>query len=197
MIDKTLKFITDLLNHELEMAFGKKNEPRVVARGLLNPDGSTVSTIDNRIVVSVISLEQETTRKHFENYMNDGSQNYGKVAPPVQLNLFVLISANYDNSTDAQYLEANKMLSAIIGVFQAQPYFTQKSNGLMKSPLEKLTFEIFNVPINELSHIWSGIGAKYLPSIIYKIRMLAIREEVIRKEVQGISGLGGDTKAKI
>ena len=66
----------------------------------------------------------------------------------------------------------------------------------MQSPLEKLTMEIFNLPINELSHIWSGIGAKYVPSIIYKIRMLTIQEEIIKKEVPSVTGLSGNSKPK-
>ena len=65
----------------------------------------------------------------------------------------------------------------------------------MEAPLEKLTFEIFNVAMNELSHIWSGIGAKYLPSIIYKVRMLSIQEKRVQKEVPGITGLGKDVKS--
>ena len=88
------------------------------------------------------------------------------------------------------------MLSTVIGVFQANTYFTQQKNPTMPSPLEKLTFEIFNLPINELSHIWSGIGAKYVPSIVYKVRMISIREDLITKEVPGLSGVQNNPQAK-
>ena len=194
MIAEALKFIKELLEMEMTLAFGEKDGGRVVASSLLNPDGSTVSDINNKIVVTVINLEQETTRKHMGNYVNDGKQNFGKVAPPVQFNLYVLISANFESSKN--YLQANEMLSAIIGVFQSQPYFTKNSKIKMKPPLEKLTFEIYNVAMNELSHIWSGIGAKYMPSIIYKVRMLAIQKEQIQKEVPSITGLGGTANSK-
>ncbi len=193
MIAEALKFTTELLEHELNLTFGKKLEGRVVASSLLNPDGSIVDDINNKLVISVINLEQETTRKHLTNYVKDGSQNFGKVAPPVQFNLYMLISANFDSSK--KYLEANKVLSAVISVFQAQPFFTQNAKIKMEAPLEKLTFEIFNVAMNELSHIWSGIGAKYLPSIIYKVRMLSIQEKRVQKEVPGITGLGKDVKS--
>lgn len=192
MIKEALKFVTDLLNQELNLAFGEKQGGRVVASSLLNPDGSLVSENNNKIVISVINLEHETHRKFNYNYLKDGSKNFGQVAPPVQFNLYLLISANYDSGS---YLEANKMLSTVIGVFQAHPYFTKDAKVKMEEPLEKLTFEIYNVAMNELSHIWSGIGAKYLPSIIYKVRMLSIQEEKVRKEVPGITGLGNDLKA--
>ncbi|MEM7185340.1 MAG: DUF4255 domain-containing protein [Bacteroidota bacterium] len=192
MIAEALKFITELLDYELNLAFGEKREGRVIASNLLSLDGSVMDKVNNKIVVTVINLEQETTRKHITNYMNDGGRNYGKVAPPVQFNLYVLISANYDSSDN--YLEANRMLSSVIGVFQAHPYFSRGGKIKMEPPLEKLTFEIFNVGINELSHIWSGIGAKYMPSIIYKIRMLSIQEDKVHKEVPAVTGLGSDAK---
>ncbi len=88
------------------------------------------------------------------------------------------------------------MLSSVIGVFQANTYFTQQKNPDMPRPLEKLTFEIFNLPINELSHIWSGIGAKYVPSIIYKVRTITIKEDLISKEVPGLAGVNGSSKSK-
>ncbi|MEM7085767.1 MAG: DUF4255 domain-containing protein [Bacteroidota bacterium] len=190
MIAKTLTFITNLLNQELKVSFGF-NDNRVVASSLVNPDGSMPSNAENKIVISVVNLEHETLMKSMSNYMTDGGKNYAKVAPPVHINLYLLISANYDSSN---YIEANKVLSAIIGVFQANPYFNRQTNPEMQPPLEKLTMEIFNLPINELSHIWSGIGAKYVPSIIYKVRMLTIQEELIKKEVPGISGLSGKSK---
>ena len=191
MIAEALKFTTKLLEQELNLAFGKKLEGRVVASSLLNPDGSVVDDIKNKLVISVINLEQETTRKHMNNYVSDGPRKFGKVAPPVQFNLYMLISANFDSSE--KYLEANKVLSAVIRVFQARPFFTKNSKKIkMEAPLEKLTFEIYNVAMNELSHIWSGIGAKYLPSIIYKVRMLSIQEKQVQEEVPGITGLGDD-----
>jgi hypothetical protein len=190
MIAKTLTFLTELLNQELKVTFGF-NDNRVVASSLVNPDGSMPSNAENKIVISVVNLEHETFMKSGGNYVTDGAMNYGKIAPPVYLNLYLLVSANYDSNN---YIEANKVLSAIIGVFQANPYFNRQTNPEMQVPLEKLTMEIFNLPINELSHIWSGIGAKYVPSIIYKVRMLTIQEEIIKKEVPGIAGLSRKAK---
>lgn len=191
MLAKSLIFITKFLNKEIKMSFGI-NENRVIASSLINPDGSITSNIENKIIVSVINLEHETTMKSMKNYITDASGNYGKIAPPVHLNLFLLISANYDSGN---YLEAHKMLSAVISTFQANPFFTKQDYPEMEAPVEKLTFEIFNLPINELSHIWSGIGAKYVPSIIYKVRMMAMQQQLIQKEIPGITGIQPGVRA--
>jgi hypothetical protein len=169
------------------------DEDRVVVSSLINPDGSITENIENKVVISVINLEHETTVKSMNNYVNGNNNNYGKVSPPVYLNLYLLISANYDSGN---YIEALKMLSTVIGIFQSNTYFTKQKNPTMISPIEKLTFEIFNLPINELSHIWSGIGAKYVPSIVYKVRMITINGELISKEVSGLSGMNHNSQLK-
>lgn len=192
MISKALTFVSDFLNHEIKMSYGI-DEDRVVVSSLINPDGTVTENIENKVIISVINLEHETTVNSRGNYVGGGDNNFGKVSPPVYLNLYLLVSANYDSGN---YVEALKMLSTVIGIFQSNTYFTQQKNPEMQSPVEKLTFEIFNLPINELSHIWSGIGAKYVPSIVYKVRMITIREDLITKEVPGISGLHGSPTAK-
>ncbi len=186
MITKALTFLTDFLNQAVKTSLGL-DKNTVIASSLINPDGTIAENVENKVVISVINMEHETYRKSLDNYKKDGSNTYGKVAPPVYLNLYLLISANFDSDN---YLEAFKRLSAVITALQANPYFTKQENPAMQSPLTKLTLEIFNIPITELSHIWSGIGAKYVPSIVYKMRMITIQEEVIKKEIPAITGLG-------
>lgn len=193
MIDKALLFIKDVLNQEFQLAMDLKDDP-VVISSLINPDGSVASTAENKIVISIINLEHETAVKSHQNYYREGGEaGFGKTRPPVFLNVYLLISANYDSNN---YMEANKRLSRVITTFQGHSFFTKQDYPAMEDPLEKLTFEIYNLPINELSHIWSGIGAKYVPSIIYKVRMLTLQEDVIQKEVPGIIGLEGSAGPK-
>lgn len=187
MIAKALTFVSDFLNKEIKLNYGI-DENRVVVSSLINPDGSVSENTENKVIISVINLEHETTVKSLNNYVAGNANNFGKTAPPVYLNLYLLVSANYDSGN---YLEALKMLSSVIGIFQSNTYFTKQKNPELPSPLEKLTFEIFNLPINELSHIWSGIGAKYVPSIIYKVRMISMQENKITEEITGVGGLKG------
>ena len=192
MLSKVLTFVSGFLNNEIKMIYGIDHNPIVVS-SLINPDGSITENIENKIVISVINLEQETTVKALNNFISDNNNNYARVSPPIYLNLYLLISANYDSSN---YMESLKMLSSVISVFQSNTYFTSDINTDMPAPLEKLTFEIFNMPISELSHIWSGIGAKYVPSIIYKVRMITINESLVKSEAVGISGLHGSPTVK-
>jgi hypothetical protein len=192
MIDKALSFISNYLNQRMRMSFGL-NDDRVVVGSLINPDGSLTSNIENKILLSVINLEHETTVKSSPTLKHGSSNSYLKSPQPVHLNIYLLVSANYDSGN---YLEALKMLSTVIGEFQSQPYFTSQENPDLPKNINKLTLEIFNLPLNELSHIWSGIGAKYVPSIVYKMRMITIDEGKVVQEIPGVSGLQTQSASK-
>lgn len=192
MIDKALTFISSFLNKEIKLNHGIDDD-LVVVSSLINPDGSVTEAIENKIVLSIINLEHETTANSNTTYPTGGNNNFGKKAPPVYINLYLLVAANYNSGN---YIEALKILSSVIGIFQSNTYFTKLQNPEMPSQIDKLTFEIFNLPINELSHIWSGIGAKYVPSILYKMRMITINEGFITKEIAGVSGLHNNPNSK-
>ena len=36
--------------------------------------------------------------------------------------------------------------------------------------------ELVSPTFEQQNHIWGGMGAKYLPSVLYKVRMLVYRE---------------------
>ena len=121
------------LNKEIKMTYGI-NDERVIVGSLINPDGTVTENIENKIILSIINLEHETTVKSMQSYTRENGNSFIKKAPPVHLNLYVLVSANYDSGN---YLEALKMLSSVIGVFQANTYFTLICLLLWKSSLLK------------------------------------------------------------
>lgn len=189
MIDKALEFITTYINKELTLIFGLTDE-KVVAGNLINLDGTLTDNIENKVVISLINIENETFAKNPGTYIQKGENQYSKIDPPVYLNLYLLFAANY---TSTNYLESLKMLSASIAALQANSSFERSDFPDMDPSIDRLTMEIHNVPINELSHIWSGIGAKYVPSIIYKMRMLTIQRNQVQATVKGINQLAGDS----
>lgn len=185
MIDSAINFITQFVNTKIRSIFDL-NEDKVVASSLINPDGSVTDYIENKIIISLINIEHETYAKSPGTYVPIGNNQYGKIEQPVYLNLYLLFSANY---TAKNYLEALKMLSAAIAILQSNQSFDITNNPDLDLSIRRLTLEIHNVPINELSHIWSGIGAKYVPSIIYKVRMIAIQQNLIKSTAAAITEL--------
>lgn len=185
MIDTAIYFVQNFLNEKIKSIFGITDD-KVMASSLINPDGTVTEYIENKILISLINIEHETYAKNPATYIPISNNQYGRVEQPVYLNLYLLISANY---TAKNYMEALKMLSATIAVLQTNQAFDSSTFPGLDSSIQKLTFEIHNVPISELSHIWSGIGAKYVPSIIYKVRMITIQQNLIKATASGITTL--------
>ena len=93
------------------------------------------------------------------------------------------MSANYMNqdsndSTD-DYIEGLKQLSKVIGFFQARNVFTKEAFPLLASidpAIEKLVVELYSYSFEQMYNFWSVIGTSYLPSVLYKVRVLKIQE---------------------
>jgi len=44
-----------------------------------------------------------------------------------------------------------------------------------------------NLDIQALSNLWSALGCKYMPSVVYKVRMLSIDSQEIKGEVSKVA----------
>ena len=41
--------------------------------------------------------------------------------------------------------------------------------------IEKLIVEMISLTFEQQNHMWGTLGAKYLPSVLYKVRMLVVQ----------------------
>lgn len=184
MIDNALASVISELNAFLNAKFALGEEERAILSNLVNLDGSVSVKDENRVVVSFISIEQERlATPKVTNITPIGGKE------PIYLNVFVLFSMVFNESLN---MEALKFLSAVISFFQSKNVFTPQNTPRLDNSVEKLTFEIFNQTFHEQSNMWSFLGAKYVPSILYKVRLIVIDEGAMTFEVSDVSGLDPD-----
>jgi hypothetical protein len=81
--------------------------------------------------------------------------------PALNLNIYLRVSSNFA----ANYLESLRFLSAALEFFQERPVFSAPG-------MERLSVEMVNLAIQDLHDLWSISGSKYLPSALYKLRMV-------------------------
>lgn len=170
MIDSAIYSIIEELNDSLNMKF-RLNENRVVASNLLNLDGSLSLKDENRIVVSLVNLEEEKTATPNGFGVPTSGPNH-----PIYLNMYVLF---YSLFNEKLYEESLKFISSIIGFFQAKKVFTPNNTPGLDQKIDKILVEIHNTSFHEQSNILSALGAKYAPCILYKMRMVGIEESFI------------------
>lgn len=176
MIYSVLSTIGDKLNFYLKNRFAL-GEDKVILSNIVNQDGSLAITESDKVVVTLVNIQEETLTSRMNNM--EGMR-------PINLNLYIMFSAYF---IDKNYPEALKFLSAVISFFQANCVFNHSNTPDLDPNVEKLTFEIVNQDLQNQSHLWGTLGGKYLPSILYKVRMVTIQEGNIQTEYSNISGL--------
>lgn len=185
MIDQALVIITKELNQFLKIRFDL-NEDKVLLSPLVDQDGSVATQDENKIILTLFDVSEETTLKNGLRYREDGDGLVSK-RPDLHLNLQVLFSS-YFNALN--YTDSLKYLSAVIGFFHAKPSFdVQNTPEMVDSGIDRLVFEIFHQDSNTKNNLWASIGAKYLPSILYKIRVITIADDSIRQQIDRIYGV--------
>lgn len=176
MINTVLELVTNSLNRYLKIRL-EFSEHMVVLSSLVEPDGSMVPATDNKLVISLVSIERDTSANTppVVNTKGEGG-TAAKARPGIRLNLYIMVSANF---SAGNYNEGLKILSHAIGFFQKYPVFTRHNIPDMDPKIGKLIFSIENLSIRDLSSLWSVISNKYVPSVLYKIQVLAIEAEAV------------------
>jgi hypothetical protein len=178
MIWETLSFITGKLNTAIKSRYGvSRNIARIgtpPATGQSNPDA------DNAILVTLVNVEPE--------YVAADSKKQFKqtTSPDLYVNLYVLVSAS---STDENYDQALKMLAGIMSFFQTNPVFDGRAESSLPASIDRLSLEIVKLSMHEMSNMWTAIGSKYAPSVLYKIRLLRFQNEKYSPEWPPVSGV--------
>lgn len=127
------------------------------------------------IGISIINIEEERTMKsHLPEYAYTNGQHV-VLEPQLKLNLYVMFGANFK-----QYDVALKYISLILTFFQSHPYFTPEQYPALDPRIEKLVVELQTLNYEQLNQIWAFLGGKYLPSVIYRVRMVVLQEETQR-----------------
>lgn len=173
MIDSALEFVAKVLNQSLVTRFGLEGNI-VVLNNLVDVNGASPRKNQNQLVMTLINLEYETNKQFYGGQRwQDGSSGqsgqFNQLNPAVFFNLDVLFAANFDN-----YNEALKFLTAAIGFFQENTLLNRTNTPALPVGLSVLKFEIENTPSMKTHNLWTALGAKYLPSIVYKIRHVSV-----------------------
>jgi hypothetical protein len=173
MIYESLNFLLVEINKFLNQKLGTTTDPRLVLGNIAKVgDGDTSKNpLNNRLILSIINIEEDKVSKVRENYTRTSSNIIYK-NPPVLVNVYILIAANFET-----YADNLKMVSYIIQFFQANNYFTPITHPVLDARIEQLNADLFTLNFEQINHIWSTLGGKYLPSVMYKIRQITVEDE--------------------
>lgn len=185
MIHQVLPSVVASLNEFIRNELSIQ-EDMVVLTNPVDLKGSLNTQIDNKLCVFLQHLEEERVIK------NGTYQSSGGMNPPIHVNLFIMFVANFP---DPNYLESLRYISLVLEYFQGNRIMDKSNTPMLSANVDKISFEYVNMDFNELNNVWSLVGLKYMPSVIFKLKLLSFTNFLIKEESSAV--IGQPSKAPI
>lgn len=182
MIDEVLRQVVGSMNQFFRTRYGV-NEDTVVLSGLVNADGTPALLQDNKVVVTLLNIEPEKVTSLMGNQFVGAGRTSG-VNPPVYVNLHILFSGYFSANN---YSEALRFIAGVIAFFQANVSMQRTDTGAQAPEMNKIVFEMQKFTYLELNQVWGMLGAKHMPSVCYRMRLLSIDEKQLKEQRPSIS----------
>ncbi|MDD4631000.1 MAG: DUF4255 domain-containing protein [Proteiniphilum sp.] len=150
------------------------------------------SSLTEKLIITLLRLEEESTLKNSPHVkVNENKTEYRN--PPVHLNLYLLIAANFKN-----YDTSLISISKVIEFFQGKKVFTSSNTVYNRDNVAfeilddfRFILEIYSPSFEELNNIWGTLGGRQMPSVIYKVQLIQIERDKKLSESEFITHIGG------
>jgi len=173
MIHNIVSTLVNQLNEFIRNELGLADD-MVTASNLMDIKGGSLMQIENKVCVFIQNIEEEKMLKNTSFQANAG------MAPPMFINIYVVVAANFP---EPNYREALRYISMAIEFFQGKPLFDRSNTPELPPSVDKIALEYYNQSIQDLNNLWSLIGAKYIPSVVYKVKLLPFHQQMIKQDV--------------
>lgn len=181
MIYEALEIIVDEINEVI--APGEPSPPLVLGNIAKVNDGDEFSAeLANKIVLSIVNIEEDKVARNPLNYIKQNNKILYK-NPPIHLNLTLLFAATYNYNLAIPYLEQ------ILLFFQDKYVFTRENTEAIFEDLpelDKLIFELMSLNLEQVNQLWTTLGGHYMPSVVYRLRMIKIDNNTIQSTAEPI-----------
>ena len=168
MLDKAIGF---LQNRIITDQFSGEDPEPVVIGALFNEKGEPLIGAGN-VGLMIANIEEERIFKAQLQKQKRTDSDIEVANPEIKLNLYILIAAN-PGASAISYDTALKRLSSVITYFQSTSYF-DKTDFPDLDPIEYLIVELYSLSFEQQNQLWASFGGKYMPSVVYKVRLVVI-----------------------
>jgi hypothetical protein len=174
VVPSVVASLNEFIRNELNL-----QEDMVILTNPVDLNGNLNTQIDNKLCVFLQHLEEERLIKNGSHQANAGMN------PPMHFSLYLMFVANFP---DPNYLESLRYISLVLEFFQGMRVFDKSNTPMLSTNVEKISFEYVNLDFQELSNVWGLLGLKYMPSAIYKLKLLSFTNFLVREELASIIG---------
>jgi Pvc16 N-terminal domain len=178
MIDLVLGFLQNRLGQALPRApHGEPQEKLFVYVGTDKNDAASFKS--DAISTLLVRIEEETALRPPDRYARtagDGLRQ--RVEPEIHMNLWVMFVARF-----ADYGEGLRHLSRVVAYFQGHRLFNQENSPDLNEDLQQVVVELVTPTFSEQNNIWGSLRSAYLPSALYRVKLVVFRDQEARSLV--------------
>lgn len=169
MIFNALSQLTKFINHVLTpVGLGSLVILADVARHERPAGAAGATDVEEHILLTLINIEEENALKNNYPVQQIGSSLVTRQSA-MFLNLYVLFAANFTH-----YDEALKAIDSILRVLQVHKKIRIPDIDTGE------TYDVFpamhHIGFENLNNLWTVLGGKYMPSVLYKFRLVMVQE---------------------
>ncbi|MEL6863527.1 MAG: DUF4255 domain-containing protein [Bacteroidota bacterium] len=185
MIGHSLNFIAQELNKHIcnTLKIHPSNQ-KVLLSSIIDPDGNMAVKESNVLLIKLINIEPDPIANGSQPTVHYPRGSDFVESAPLYLNLQFLLAAYFKPEQIKTGLD---MLTVGIAFLQGKSLWNSQNTPELPEGLERLVFEMGTLDLHQLNHVWGAIGAKYMPSVIYKMKMLVIDDHVFQGLIPSIS----------
>lgn len=160
-------------------------EDKVIVSNLVNADGSIAIQETDKIIMTLAGVEPDRSKSDTGSYVTTPKGNFQRVKPPINVNLYLLFSAYF---TPENYVEGLKFLTSTIAFFQNRGgVFNAQNTPTLDTGVERLVAELVPMEFKDISNLWGSLGAKYLPSVLFRLKTISIEYLTPTPEIPAIN----------
>ena len=192
MIDNALKFVAAEVNRYVVRKINPQQDPsinKLVVLGNItkaqDEGNNQQNPVAGKAVLSLVNIEEDRISKSPQNFVkvNDKVEYRN---PKIFLNLYCLFAV-----ANTTYDTALQHLSLIIQFFQYKNVLNHQNSPAASEPkldprIDKLVFDMISLNFEQVNHLWGTLGGKYLPSVLYKMRLVTIEDDTPQQQADPI-----------
>jgi Pvc16 N-terminal domain len=155
-------------------------------------DDDAIVTEKSAIILSIVNIEEDKTLKNQTLYKspNIEQNTIERYKKPAQTLIISILFSAY-NKDNTMYYSGLEKLEIIIKYLQSHNVFYYKGSEFKEQsePLNypladynKLIMDMISQKTDQVNQMWSYLGSKYMPSVLYTLKLIRIQEDLLPPE---------------
>ena len=179
LIYDTLLLVSEEINTFLDP--GNPQKPLMLGNiSMFNDGDEFTASLKDKLIVSLVNIEEDRIAKTPDNFIRQGDRTIYR-NPPLHFNITLIFSATHS------YEKALPLLEGIIRFFQVKNVFDATNTTSLDAEINRVVFDLMSLNLEQIHQLWTSLGGKYIPSVLFKMRMMTIDEMVIKSDAPAIT----------